>query len=110
MNHGWETISRYPVSSSSCSGMPWFTFQLSTAEGPQDFYTVAPCRLVDTRLGPGPLGGPALEAQTTRTFDLHGVCGVPASARAVALNVTVTGAAGAGHLRLPEHAAVDEAC
>jgi hypothetical protein len=76
------------------------TYQLSTDEGPQDFFTLSPCRLVDTRLATGPLGGPALVAQTTRTFDLHGACGIPGSARALALNVTVTGATQAGHLRL----------
>jgi glucose/arabinose dehydrogenase len=76
------------------------TYQLSTVDGPRDYFTLAPCRLVDTRRPTGPRGGPALAAQTTRTFDLTGVCGVPSSARALALNVTVTGATGAGHLRL----------
>jgi glucose/arabinose dehydrogenase/PKD repeat protein len=76
------------------------TYQLSTDEGPQDFFTLSPCRLVDTRDPAGPLGGPALEAQTTRTFALQGACGIPASARALALNVTVTGASVDGHLRL----------
>ena len=36
----------------------------------------------------------------TRTFGLAGACGVPATARALALNVTVTGPTVAGHLRL----------
>ena len=76
------------------------TYQASTEEGPSDYFTLVPCRLVDTRDVMGPRGGPALEAQTTRTFALHGNCGVPATARALALNVTVTGADGQGHLRL----------
>jgi glucose/arabinose dehydrogenase len=76
------------------------TYQVSSDVGPQDYFTVVPCRLVDTRLPDGPRGGPALAAGVTRTFGLAGACGVPATARALALNVTVTGPTGAGHLRL----------
>jgi hypothetical protein len=68
------------------------------------FFTLSPCRVVDTRgttVGSG-LGGPALAANSTRPFTLTlaGSCGVPANAKAVALNVTVTGATRAGDLRL----------
>jgi PKD repeat protein len=70
-------------------------YQLSVDEGPQDFFTLAPCRVVDTRIG-----GPALAPATERTFDLRDTCGIPAGARAVAVNVTVIGSAGPGHLRL----------
>jgi uncharacterized repeat protein (TIGR01451 family) len=54
------------------------------------FYSLTPCRLVDTRLPDGPLGGPALPQGQERAFTLAGQCGLPASATAVALNVTVT--------------------
>jgi uncharacterized repeat protein (TIGR01451 family) len=54
------------------------------------FYTLSPCRLVDTRLPDGPLGGPALAAGVERAFLIAGQCNLPASATAVALNVTVT--------------------
>jgi hypothetical protein len=64
---------------------------------PLAFYTVAPCRLVDTRLANQ---GPALAAGESRTFTLAGVCGVPAGARAVSLNVAVTQPAAPGNLRL----------
>ena len=65
------------------------------------FFTVSPCRVVDTRVTPnGGLSGPALAANGTRTFALGGACGIPANARALALNVTVTGATLAGDLRL----------
>jgi uncharacterized repeat protein (TIGR01451 family) len=60
------------------------------------FYTLTPCRLVDTRLPDGPLGGPALVPGQERPFVLAGQCDVPASAAAVALNVTVTQTAGSG--------------
>jgi hypothetical protein len=66
-----------------------------------DFYTVTPCRLVDTRNANGPLGGPALApAVSQRTFTFAGVCGVPADAKAVSLNVTVTQPVAFGYLRL----------
>ncbi len=64
------------------------------------FYTLAPCRLIDTRGAPGPLGGPALQPAGDRLFALAGACGVPVDAKAVSLNVTVTGSAAAGDLRL----------
>jgi uncharacterized repeat protein (TIGR01451 family) len=65
------------------------------------FYSVAPCRVVDTRGGAGvPIGGPALEAQTQRVFGLGGRCAVPLTAKAVSLNVTVTAPGAAGNLRL----------
>ncbi|HEX5760380.1 MAG TPA: FG-GAP-like repeat-containing protein [Thermoanaerobaculia bacterium] len=62
------------------------------------FFTLPPCRAVDTRNAAGPLGGPALVSNASRSFDLTGVCGVPASARAVSLNVTVTQPTGQGHV------------
>jgi hypothetical protein len=65
-----------------------------------DFYTLAPCRLVDTRSPAGALGGPALAPHGQRTFVFLGVCGVPATARALALNVTVVQTPAAGDLRL----------
>jgi glucose/arabinose dehydrogenase len=63
-----------------------------------DFFTLTPCRVVDTRNPAGPYGGPALAAGTTRTFTLAGQCGVPATAQAVAVNLTVTIPNAAGHL------------
>jgi hypothetical protein len=63
-------------------------------------YTVAPCRVVDTRNPLGPLGGPALSANTTRTFTVTGACGIPAGAGSIAVNVTATQATSAGNFRL----------
>lgn len=54
-----------------------------------DFYTVSPCRLVDTRRAAGPLAGPALAAYANRAFAAGGRCGVSTAATAVAVNVTV---------------------
>ncbi len=63
-------------------------------------YTVPPCRIVDTRLAPGPSGGPSLTPGAARTFRLAGSCGIPATATSVAVNVTVVGPGAAGHLSL----------
>ena len=53
------------------------------------FYPMAPCRLVDTRLAAGPLGGPSLAGNTSRNFPLlTSPCNIPATARAYSLNYT----------------------
>lgn len=67
---------------------------------PLSLHTVAPCRVFDTRSPIGPYGGPALAASASRTFALAGVCGIPATARAVSLNLTATGATVGGYLTL----------
>jgi uncharacterized repeat protein (TIGR01451 family) len=64
------------------------------------FYTVEPCRVVDTRVATGSRGGPALAAGVARTFPISGTCGVPSAAWAVSLNVTVTQPTAAGNVRL----------
>jgi hypothetical protein len=67
-----------------------------TAAG-HGFYTVTPCRSVDTRV---PSPGDPLAAGVPRTVTIAGTCGVPATAVAVSLNLTVTGATGNGNVRL----------
>jgi hypothetical protein len=67
---------------------------------PLNFFTLAPCRIVDTRNPSGPLGGPSLVPHTARAFASAGTCGIPASARALSLNVTVTGSTSGGYIRL----------
>ncbi len=64
---------------------------------PADFHTLTPCRIVDTRAAQAP----ALAAYERRVFTVTGsACDVPATAAAVSVNVTVTGAAAMGHIRL----------
>ncbi len=65
-----------------------------------DFYTITPCRVIDTRLANGPLGGPALSAGQTRNFTVTGTCGIPAGATSIAVNVTAVNPAAAGNLQL----------
>jgi Tol biopolymer transport system component len=64
---------------------------------PSSFFTLAPCRLLDTRQ---PQDGPALASGATATLNLHGVCGIPETAKAVAVNITVTQPTASGHLTL----------
>jgi hypothetical protein len=68
---------------------------------PLAYYTLTPCRLIDTRNPTGPLAGPTLAGGgAQRSFTLSGVCGVPATARALSVNLTVVNPATAGDLRL----------
>ncbi len=63
---------------------------LASAQVPLQFVAVTPCRVVDTRWAPGPLGGPEIQGQTSRDFALpNGVCSIPNTAAAYSLNVTV---------------------
>ena len=69
-----------------------------TSDG--SFFTLTPCRVVDTRRSPGPGRGPALIAGGDRTFRVTGNCGVPTGALALAANLAVTAPTSQGHLRL----------
>ncbi len=51
------------------------------------FYTVTPCRVVDTRME---ADAPALLEDVSRDFQVAGLCGIPADAAGVVLNVTGT--------------------
>ncbi len=64
------------------------------------FYTVAPCRLFDTRDALGPFAGQPFAAGESRTFAAGGKCGVPVGAKAIAVNVTVAQPTGGGFLTL----------
>lgn len=65
------------------------------------FYVLAPCRVFDTRNTTGPdAGAPSLAAGEIRAIAVAGKCVIPASARALSLNVTVAGPAAAGNLSL----------
>jgi hypothetical protein len=63
------------------------------------FYTLTPCRVVDTRGGAPPVGGPVLAASEQRVLTLAGHCGIPADAVAISVNVAVVPAA-AGYMTL----------
>ncbi len=63
-----------------------------------DFFAVTPCRLLDTRLAVGPLGGPILGPNAERSFTLTGLCGIPANATAIFANVTIVVPTAGGYL------------
>jgi uncharacterized repeat protein (TIGR01451 family) len=74
------------------------TNQVSTAG---TFFSTTPCRLIDTRTEPyGTYAGPALTSGVERLVPTFGKCGVPATAKALAINVTATGATSGGFIRL----------
>jgi hypothetical protein len=72
----------------------------NATEPPTSLHTLALCRVVDTRNPVGPYGGPALVANSVRTFAMANQCGVPVTARALALNVTALQGTASGSLKL----------
>jgi hypothetical protein len=65
----------------------------------ENYFTVAPCRVVDTR-GGAPNGGPVMQGQQTRVFLVATNCGIPANAKAVSVNLAVSQSTAAGNIRL----------
>jgi hypothetical protein len=65
-----------------------------------DFHTVAPCRVYDSRTADGPFlqGVKYSDQANSGGIAIVGACDVPTGATAVALNVTIVGATGAGEL------------
>lgn len=75
---------------------------LTDVSGMLPFIAVFPCRVADTRVGSGfggAYGPPVLDAGAIRSFPIGGQCGVPTTAKAVSLNLTVTNTQGDGDLR-----------
>jgi len=52
------------------------------------FYTLPPCRIIDTRNAPGIYGAPRLTQGVAREIALTGKCTLPPDAKAVSLNLT----------------------
>jgi hypothetical protein len=68
-------------------------FAAPGAPGSLRFYPLTPCRVVDTRADQGKtglFGPPRLSAYTNRDIPVRSTCGIPATAEAYALNVTVS--------------------
>jgi hypothetical protein len=83
------------VTTSFGTGTSIADFVVTSSAGAR-FYTIPPCRVVDTRGDQAP----ALVANVSRTFGIGGQCGIPIGARAVSLNVTVTSPSSPGNVRL----------
>lgn len=74
--HAVIDISGYFVPAASSSG--------------DQYFSVKPCRIADTRNSTGALGGPFLTGGISRDFPvLQSGCGVPSTATAYSLNITV---------------------
>jgi hypothetical protein len=93
---GSATFTIRATDANGCSGTNTYTVVTSLAGF--RFYTVAPCRALDTRDPAGTYGGPALSAGGTRAFPLAGRCSIPSNAKAVTMNVTVVAGAAPGTL------------
>lgn len=110
-----QDLGVYVWTAGSAGALPWPQFhqgsqRQGTAPGtagcavpkpPLRFFTLTPCRVSDSRQpGNSTFGGPILAAGEQRTITFHGTCNIPATAKAVSLNVTVTGNNGPGTLRV----------
>jgi VCBS repeat protein len=76
--------------------------QVAITAGPcapsHGYFTLDPCRLLDTRGLPAAMSGPPLSSGAIRTFPAAGLCGIPATARSVSVNLTVIQPAGDGYV------------
>jgi hypothetical protein len=70
------------------------------AAPPPQYHPLVPTRILDTRPGTGNMGGTTMG--TAGTFDLQvtGAAGIPATATAVAINITVANTSSPGYLTL----------
>jgi hypothetical protein len=65
------------------------------------FYPTTPCRVFDTRNAAGPLGGPAMARDSSRSFTVSAsACGIPSTAQAYVTNATVVPSGVFGFLTL----------
>ena len=99
-NETYSLVLSSPVNATIADGTGLGTITDDDVSAASGLYPVQPCRVLDTRNPNGPLGGPALAARATRDFVLPPTCGIPADARSVSVNLTVTGAASGGYLSI----------
>jgi len=89
------TTYHYRVAATSAGGTvtsPDGTFQTTCAPTTGRFYTLTPCRVLDTR------DDVPMSDGVPREVAFHGTCGIPASARALAANVTTTNSTAKGQV------------
>jgi hypothetical protein len=87
------TAGSYTVTASVAGVATAANFSLTNTAGPPSglrFIPVTPCRVADTRNPPGPFGAPFISGNTSRSFIIpNSTCGIPSTAQAYSLNVTV---------------------
>lgn len=92
-------IHQASVNSSDLSFDLALTALASAPVGSARFVPLQPCRIADTRNAPGEFGGPIISGNVTRTFRLpFSTCGIPETAKAYSLNVTVVPLGALGYL------------
>ncbi len=94
---GWGSVDAYQLLNE------WTSNDQPTgvSNGPLRYVPMTPCRVLDTRNAAGAFGAPELAANATREFAIpESACGVPASAVAYALNITVVPDAELGYLSI----------
>lgn len=96
----WHTNEYYAATSAASWSTRIGAFKFSTCSPGTGLFTVPPCRVADTRNPAGPSGGPALSANTVRSFPVTGTCGIPTTATAVAINLAVVSPTDNGDLRV----------
>ncbi len=83
----WQIAARNEVGS---TGSAIWSFTTGVPPVGTRFVPVPPCRVADTRRPAGTFGGPTMTAGSTRSFPIPGSgCGIPATAQAYSVNVTV---------------------
>jgi hypothetical protein len=100
-----ESLETFHVTLSNPTGGARIAARQATATiaEPGGFHTLTPCRLLDTRNPDSPYGGPYIATASwlpDRKISAIGRCGIPATARVLALNVTVTQPYALGNLTL----------
>ena len=80
----------FTVADAKATDSETITITVTDNPTPPGFYTLTPCRVLDTRDPNGPHGGPALVAGADRAFTITGQCDIPSTAMAVSVNLTVT--------------------
>lgn len=73
-----------------------YTLRAEWQDSGLEFYTLPPCRILDTRTPPGI----PLDSGWIDFVIFAGRCGIPNTAKAVSANITVAGATGSGNLKL----------
>jgi hypothetical protein len=98
-----SALSRFDGWSGACTGTKNCVVTMNQArsvtatfsDNGRDFYTIAPCRIFDSRVT-----GTPLTSQVPLNINVVGTCGVPTTAKALSLNVTAISAPGDGSITL----------
>jgi hypothetical protein len=93
-----NTLASSRSSSVTIAGNAFAVTQTGTSA--TGFYTLTPCRLLDTRNPVGPFGGPSLQTGSARNLLVGGQCAVASDAMAVAVNVAAVAPATGGYVTM----------